>query len=431
MASSRAPNDGDDGGGDGYRPGFGFFGDLLHPRGDDTDAREDELVDFHQARMDTERQNEVHVNLPAPKPLASTTPKRPEIAVPHPKLPTYLSANYRLFDQTVRPILQKKGIAIDLNHLRNLAFSIQSVGTVRLAIQEWETYLQSGTGQLKQKQPPSSVPPPRLWPKYVTGTMVRHSATAHTDPSKLEHAACLDYTEKYLKNLRYELEQRETRLVNQKHSLTGLTNELVQAIEQYVHRYSLQLTEIQSQVRRTVVEYDYNEQMIDAEFRHTSTHQEQLRLFQALIKAKHQYESSRVEVVMLKERLHYRQLPDFLKALQLPTPMYMNELGSQQVRMAVHHRHQRAIQQAQSEIMAASILAAEARTQEHEDHFEREMYRLEKIQQDPVAEARLTKDMSAIMERYFQSIEERVKRLLELKVDFFVRAPTVVTTNMM
>lgn len=261
--------------------------------------------------------------------------------------------------------------------------------------------------------------------------MIQQRATSVQDPTQIDHTICEEFTEKHLQTLRHELEQTETQLANRKRRLQVITPELMQHIEQFVQNHFLTKAENKSKMKIVVVDYDYNEKVIEKEFLFTNPNQEQIQMFHNVIKAKHKYETSKAEVDILKQRVHYKQLPGVLNDLQLPAPLFMNDITTQHLRMAVYNRHQRAIQQARSELMFASIIAAEAKVQENQYEFDQIMYRMEQTQEDPVADARFTSKMMSILQRYLKSTEERVKVLLNLKVNFFVNAPTVVTNQTM
>ena len=129
---------------------------------------------------------------------------------------------------------------------------------------------------------------------------------------------------------------------------------------------------------------------------------------------------------MLKQRVFHKQLPDVLNALKLPMPPLMGTIVNENSRSSLRNQYERIIQQTKSDLMMVHIAAAEAKMREYQAEFDRTMYRMEQGQHEPLSDRRLSSMMIDIMYRRFKLIDERTKHLYNLKVNFFVKAPTVI-----
>jgi hypothetical protein len=131
----------------------------------------------------------------------------------------------------------------------------------------------------------------------------------------------------------------------------------------------------------------------------------------------------------LKQRIFYNQLPYAFDSLQLPAPVSLDSITDSTIRHRLLQRCERIIQQTKSDMMAIYIAVTEADMRECQNKFDRDMDRMKRVQDDPVSSQKLTSSMVILLRRRLSNITEHIKYLYDLKVHFFVLAPTVVNTT--
>jgi hypothetical protein len=435
---------------------FSQFDDLFFTRGDDDDAREDELVDFDDVTIEMEKNSEIQV-LPVeedPVPVEedpvqveeqrlsqrlsqlSATSKRPT-EEPEPtvvakkkmktddEMPSYLSAKKRWFDQELGPLLQNTTSSMTIDDLRQIAWIIHHLAFTRQWITVWQTYLLSGTGQL-HKQPPGK-DNPAVWPVDVKTTMIKQRVTTARKEAEIDDAACLNYAQTYLRRLQIEVDRLQAQLSEQKRTWLAFTREMEMAIEKFVRLQYMIQVELKLQSKVIIVECEYNDRLIELDYRRLKPNQEQLKTFDLLSRAKREREGTKYNVELLKQRVFHQQLPPLFDTVQAPTDALITALGGPSDYSTYHLRTHcdRIIQQAKSQLMNVYVGAAELRAHHSEHQFGREMYKMQQIRIDPFAIERLSDSMLEVLQRRFKHIEERIRRLYQLKTDFFEEAPAV------
>lgn len=356
-----------------------LFDDVFHARGDDDDIQQDEAVDFDDLAIEMESKNDIQVehadvdddNQPeesivveeqrlsqrlsqlsashepsaVPKEPA-TTQKRPPTTTTEStitivkkfkadtpandeQMPPYLRASHRLFDETMAPFLQREMSSMNIEDLRHVANLVHDLNLTNLLISQWQMYLQSGTGQLKvsfpQQQRLRLKTYPSIWPVEVKKAMLREGAVNARTESDIDGTQCLSFTQQYLGRLRSGVQNLESQLNHRKRHLRGLTDEMQQAIEQYVFQHCMNEADLRIQKNILVVEYNYRDRLLELEFEELKPNESQLRLYRALYQAKAEYEKSKADADILKQHVFYKTFPESFETFRFPLP---NELES-------------------------------------------------------------------------------------------------------
>ena len=129
-------------------------------------------------------------------------------------------------------------------------------------------------------------------------------------------------------------------------------------------------------------------------------------------------------VSMLKQRLVHNYLPERLKALDIPVPDSIDALDDVHRRQRLMDRCAKISQRATSDLMTVYIAAAEARFEETQVQFDRDMATFEQTQQRGPDQQKLTVAMRELMERAFQQHNQRLLAIYNYKLRFFAKAPT-------
>ena len=93
------------------------------------------------------------------------------------------------------------------------------------------------------------------------------------------------------------------------------------------------------------------------------------------------------------------------------------------------YRYEQLLERVKSEMIAIHVRTAELKSEEAAKKFDSSFKDYNNIQRTSDITTKLTKTMAYIMEQRFKNMEERLQTLYNIKLRFFVKAPTVATQN--
>jgi hypothetical protein len=205
-----------------------------------------------------------------------------------------------------------------------------------------------------------------------------------------------------------------------------LTSELDEKIQTFVDQHGLHGLRIPNQGLIYQVEHDYRLRLFELEFEEMRASGHQRDIFNRVMQAKLQQERTRVNVDVLKQRLYYQHLPrSFQQQIQFPSQLTFDEVNSTNRRQCLRDHCDKIIERTKSELMLVYIEMAEAKMHEAQLTFDREYRGIQQKRATGQWHERLSPPMLDLIERQFQYLHQHLQRLYELKVSFFVKAPTV------
>ena len=136
-----------------------------------------------------------------------------------------------------------------------------------------------------------------------------------------------------------------------------------------------------------------------------------------------------MEVALLKQRLAYNYLPDTLNSLEISLPPSLDTIQNETIRQCLRDRHEKIVQRTKSDMLMNYISTTEAQLNECQTKFDTKIAQLKENHRSHSPDKKLTETMLTIMYRCTKNTNERLKCLYNLKVHFFVKAPTVTTKN--
>ena len=182
-------------------------------------------------------------------------------------IPFYLSKQNGLFDQTITSVLQQTDLnSSNIEDLRKIASLIHHIELNNLDQLLWETYLLSGTGQIKILEQHVSTDNLSIWPIVIKQIIIKKKFENIQNESEITPHICCVFVQDYLRQLRTTANELRSELISIKRRLTICTNELYQTMENLVHvRYINQYKLIiQSKIRK--IEYDFHDKFIELEY---------------------------------------------------------------------------------------------------------------------------------------------------------------------
>ena len=417
------------------------FDDIFHNYGDDGDEKEDDTIDWNTVHMNIYKDDELQVDAYDPivdeeqrlsQKLSQlsktteeqgTTKKRPSLTPTTPttekvstkkmktnkgeesldEVPHYLSRKQGSFDRMVLPILQKTASSVNIEYLRELAHLLHKRSIIDLNISLWTTYLRAGKVS--------------IWPDEVKTTMLTRDLNQNTG---------LDCVNTMLRRFRDQISQIQAELKERKQYLqNNFTQELEDVIVKFVEQNGIVLHRLRTEGKIVTVEHDCTDQLIEREFRQLKPNEYQKNVFQKLTRLKYEQEKAKCDVAISKQRIVHNQLPNTLDPLQVPPPTTLHSIQDEHIRQRLMDRHQKIIERTKSDMMLIQIAGEEAKLNEYRTNFDTEIAQMNELQRSGPPHKKLTRTMSNLLERRFKNIDDRLAHLHNLKIRFFVKAPTI------
>ena len=119
----------------------------------------------------------------------------------------------------IRSFIRKTTTFINIEYLREMAYSIHQIESINLDRLLWITYLHSGTGELKPKgqiTTSSSNFKISLWPDEVKSKIIAHDPTKTIDSKDIDQDSYVAYVNRVLEKFQNQLIYYESQLEQQK-----------------------------------------------------------------------------------------------------------------------------------------------------------------------------------------------------------------------
>jgi hypothetical protein len=132
-----------------------------------------------------------------------------------------------------------------------------------------------------------------------------------------------------------------------------------------------------------------------------------------------------MEVDLFKQRVLYHHYSDLFTSVRIPEPQALTTVRNDDVRQRLIYRYEQLLERTKADMLMIYIRTAEAKMEEYTEKFDSDYERFEQQQRIYLHDGKFTNRMSEIMEQRFKNIDERLQIIYDLKVRFFVEAPTV------
>ncbi len=131
----------------------------------------------------------------------------------------------------------------------------------------------------------------------------------------------------------------------------------------------------------------------------------------------------------MKQRVAHQQLSSIFESFQLPAPPQLETIQDESIRQRLTYRYEQLIERTKSEMMIIHIRTAEVKMEECTEQFDKDLKQFYQKQRLKYGPAKFSQKMFNIMDQHFKLIDQRLQTFLDLKVRFFVKAPTVPKKN--
>ena len=409
-----------------------LHGDIFHSIGDDLDQIDDELLDFNTLPLDffdqeqrPQDQDRARTTTDSMKRSLSlqltttTTTKKIRNETSTQTIPNYLAPKNPNFQQQMSPLMESADELISLEDLSEYAYLLHCAGVCEMDITLWNAYLQSGLGDLKELEiPPSNLTTTRttslrLWPNKVREEFKQENNPLATGDDDKDFDQYARFVYKKLHGFKGKLKDYQDQIEEKKQRFNSYIHE---TMEKYVEEQGLRLLRIPNDALITTVKFDYINRLITDAFQQEKPNETQSEAFQELYKAKWEQLTAKFDLLILKQRLIHQHLPQSFQSIQLPIPPDLETILHENNRQRLKDRCQKVLQQVKSEMMLVYLETAETKMNEKQRNFDSLMHQLRD---------KLTPNMLHLLEQRFTLFDTQLKEMYELKIRFFVKAPTV------
>ena len=210
-------------------------------------------------------------------------------------LPRFLSRTKDIFQESLKPLLDKTAGSITIEHLRKIALLKFDIAVNDLHISLWNTYLRSGTGKIleseQQPQKPQATTTAtsttsshfKRWPSDVKTKILESSSDTTMNRQKINDETCINYVSKMLDQFRdknfhcyNELQQRKRSLAN------SFTVEMEEVIDKFVEQYGTAFHRVPINGQISIVEFQYKDRLMELDFYEQNPYGYQVRIYLCL-----------------------------------------------------------------------------------------------------------------------------------------------------
>jgi len=206
------------------------------------------------------------------------------------KIPNYLLINHPDFQQLIQSMLSTTANTMNMKDLQEIALLIRQVIMIDLQQSLWNSYLQSGTGELGKKHRLSTTHHHHhhhelfVWPMEMKSIMMKEKETKSDDEmipiniNQIDHDTCLNYVYRTLRQFVDRKIQYETQLDEKKYYFKNFfTSEMEDAIRQFIEQQEMVFIRLEFESKIAIVKYDYHDRLLELEYHQLKPNQYQVR----------------------------------------------------------------------------------------------------------------------------------------------------------
>ncbi|CAF4071230.1 unnamed protein product [Rotaria sordida] len=236
------------------------------------------------------------------------------------QIPKYLSMNNKAFVPMMKNIM-KNVQSISMNDIQKLALLMHQVAALRLKREIITIYLQSVTGTLMEPECDLIEADRRVWSMQVQSLMLQKKAKSKTTTEANQNnqqAACEDRLHERLEEINLEIDLSEGELIQKKNSLLEFTSIMNEAIQIYVQEYGIKPLEMKHQLKKAIVMYNYQIEILERKYLHEQPNQYQLP--KRLVNMRRNLEKSKRALFELKQGVVFNKSSISFDSIQISMP---------------------------------------------------------------------------------------------------------------
>ncbi|CAF1480676.1 unnamed protein product [Adineta steineri] len=342
-------------------------------------------------------------------------------------LPRFLSRTKDIFQETMKPLLDKLSKPIDIEVLRTMALYKFRIAVDDLNTFLWTAYLHSGQGKLQISKQPTTTTTLKLfvWPATVK-ELIKKTRYRSDDINIVNNSTFEDFVRAMLRDFAGHNRSRSNEIKTQKQILANsFTLEMEEAIDKFVEQHGTAFHRVDTEEQISIVKYEYEDRFIDLEFYHQNPNYEQVNVFRNISERKYEKETAKMSVAILKQHLLYNHLPDSFETIHLPEPVSLETIQNNTIRQRLTEQYNKILQRTKADMFTMYIATEQAKADECVKEFDRDYAEMKEIQSTGSLHKRLTPIMLQLLRKRLANINQHLIHLFNLRTRFFDKAPTV------
>lgn len=183
------------------------------------------------------------------------------------EIPEYLKRIDASLQNTIEDLEKMYNLWMNCEDIHAIAFCIHTIRATNLEKQVWNVYLRMGRAQWKPRNNQDQMICESYWPSCV-----RARATIESKTNE-------QIIEEQLNEFDRIIEHYELKLKEKKHSLVFMNDTIERMIGDYVENHGIQSVRLKCNYRLNMLDYDFECEIIDRQFRRLEPNENQVNRF--------------------------------------------------------------------------------------------------------------------------------------------------------
>ncbi|CAF1279138.1 unnamed protein product [Rotaria sordida] len=344
------------------------------------------------------------------------------------QIPNYLSMDNKTFLCIIKNII-KNIQSISMNDIQKLALLIHQVATFRLKREITTVYLQSVTGTLMEPnndliEVDRRVCPIQVQSLMLTDKKVKSKTTTETNQDD-QQAACEDLLRERLEETNLEIDLAQSELIQKKNSLLEFTYDMDEALEIYVQEQGIKPLEMEHQLEKAIVMYNYQTEILERKYLHEQPNQYQMEVAKRLVNMRRDLEKSKRALLELKQAVIFNKSSISFDSIQISIPTQndtTNNKGNvQQQQQQLLNQYEKQIRCKKFDLLARHILEAEQTYYRFQNLFNYELSKMWQNHRNLVKDQGMTTTLINLLEQRFNNTTNHWRDVYNYRIDYFLR----------
>ncbi|CAF1296224.1 unnamed protein product [Rotaria sordida] len=174
-----------------------------------------------------------------------------------------------------------------------------------------------------------------------------------------QQTACEDLLRECLEEINLEIDLSHGELIQKKNSLLEFQFDMDQALEIYVQEYGIKPHEIKHQLKKAIIMYNYQTEILERKYSHESPNQYQMEVAKRLVNMRRDLEKLKRALLELKQGVIFNKSCISFDFIQISMPTFNDttiKKGSVQQKLLSQYEKQ--IRYKKLDLLAINILEA-------------------------------------------------------------------------
>ncbi|CAF2844990.1 unnamed protein product [Rotaria sp. Silwood2] len=333
----------------------------------------------------------------------------------------YCQTLNNIFDKIIIDHVKENITHMSIEDVRQLAILKHKIVMTELNIKLWTLYLKSGTGQWETLESVNTNVDQRVWPMAIRKMFASPSTTIDTNQNNDQQKLYETIVSQHLEQLNQQIEIYLMEYHDKKSSFIGLTDCMEKDIETFVQQHSLVPFKLKLNYKMTILEYDYNDELLEREYLRQNPTDYQKNVAQHLYDIAYTYVQAKCELIELKQRILCNKPPEFIytKALSMISTSMLYSTTDASVCQRHIDQEEKILQETITDMMTESITEAEKKILRCRQLLNEDIHRVSINDKD--MNERFSEELVDLIERRVKIINQKSDYMSNFKINYCLR----------